>query len=382
MGRRAVTRVREILSLAAAGAVVWALVHSAQSPVAPAALPARAAVAPPAPIWRGRFPNVALQTHDGRTVHFYDDLLRGRRVTINFMYVECEGTCPGTTQNLVEVERKLGAQAGRDVLLLSITLQPETDTPERLREYAQRYGAGPGLLFLTGKPDDIERLRHALGFASERDTATTSDPKQHAGILRMGNESRDWWTACPSLASPAQILSMLRSLESPEPRLDAGQVKPPLESPEGPPGALVESLNELDHRDLEALEDGLDRLHMARAKTGLSLYLEQALSLMAQFLRLEGERKAMLQVEMRRALDESVVARKRLEAVRVGGSPSARAVRDAWSRYGEEHSRALGRLDSILDGSPRHRAFRSLGTQWLYYLEGHPDHAETRENNR
>ncbi|HVR87055.1 MAG TPA: hypothetical protein VMU54_22210, partial [Planctomycetota bacterium] len=111
------TRGRGILSLAAAGAVAWALVYSArvERPGAGrAGLPSAANGAAPVPSWRGRFPNVALQTQDGRTVRFYDDLLRGRRVAINFMYVECEGTCPGVTSNLVEVEHELGAEAGGD----------------------------------------------------------------------------------------------------------------------------------------------------------------------------------------------------------------------------------------------------------------------------
>jgi protein SCO1/2 len=369
----------------AAGVVVWALVQSARSErgsLGRTAFPAGPSAFAPVPSWRGRFPNVLVQTHDGRTVRFYDDLLKGRRVTINFMYIECEGTCPGVTQSLVEVERALGTEAGRDVLLLSIALLPETDTSERLREYARRYGAGPGLLFLTGKPEDIDRLRHALGFAGGRDSAQSSDPKQHAGLLRIGNEPRDWWTACPSLASPAHILSVLRSLKSPERPEDAGRVKPPLEAPDGPPGPLSESLSPSDHRELEALLSALDLLHMARANSQLGQYVEKAIVLMAKFLRLEEGRSDALRAAMRKALDESILARRKLEAVRADGAPSAAALRSAWSRYRDDQSRALHLLDPVLDATPRHQAFRFLGPQWLFYLEGHPDHAETRESNR
>src|SRR6185436_5509150 len=95
----------------------------------------------------------------------YDDLIRGKIVTINFMYVECEGTCPGTTSTLVEVRNRLGDRVGQDIAMLSITLQPEADTPERLRDYAARYGAGPGMTFLTGKQTDIDVLRRALGLS-------------------------------------------------------------------------------------------------------------------------------------------------------------------------------------------------------------------------
>ncbi|HVR84654.1 MAG TPA: hypothetical protein VMU54_10110, partial [Planctomycetota bacterium] len=245
-----------------------------------------------------------------------------------------------------------------------------------------RYGAGPGILFLTGKPEEIERIRHALGFADDRDSRQASDPKQHAGILRMGNEPEDWWTACPSLASPAHIVSMLRSLKSKESGEPAGRVKPPLEGPEGPPGPLSESLRPFDHRDLEALRDSLERLHMSRENIEHKVYVEKAVSQMAQFLGLEGGRKVALEAALRQAFDESILARKRLEVARADGTPSAAAVRAAWSRYGEDQSRALCRLDPILDASPRHRAFRSLGPQWLFFLESHPDHAEIRENNR
>src|SRR5262245_61867689 len=182
---------RIVLAVAAAAAVGWSMLQSAAR-TAPTAAPEGA------PAWQGRFPNVSLRTHDGRTVRFYDDLLRGKIVTINFMYVECEGTCPGVTSTLVEVQKELGDRVGRDILMLSITLQPAADTPGRLTAHARRYGAGPGMIFLTGLPREIDLLRHALGFSDERNPDQDADRRKHLGILRVGNEARDWWTACPS----------------------------------------------------------------------------------------------------------------------------------------------------------------------------------------
>jgi protein SCO1/2 len=69
-----------------------------------------------------------LRTHDGRTVRFYDDLLKDRTVTLNLMYTECCDICPGMTQNLAEVQKLLGDRVGRDIFMYSITLQPEHDT--------------------------------------------------------------------------------------------------------------------------------------------------------------------------------------------------------------------------------------------------------------
>jgi len=221
------SRLRIVLALAAAGAVGWAMLHSART------VPVARSAAADAPEWRGRFPNIPLRTHDGRTVRFYDDLVRGKIVTINFMYVECEGTCPGTTSTLVEVQKQLGDRVGRDIAMLSITLQPEADTPERLADYARRYGARPGMTFLTGRPGDIDRLRRALGFSDERNLEADGDRRQHLGIVRIGNEPLDWWAAAPSVSGAGQIVALLKSMDAP------GRDKAPLESPEGPPTAAA-----------------------------------------------------------------------------------------------------------------------------------------------
>ena len=105
-----------------------------------------------APTW----PNVPLVTHDGRTVTFYDDLIRGKVVAINMMYAECEGICPLATSNLVRVQALLGARGGRDVFLYSLTLQPELDTPQRLQAYAEMHGVQAGWWFLTGAHADLD----------------------------------------------------------------------------------------------------------------------------------------------------------------------------------------------------------------------------------
>ncbi|HZN00715.1 MAG TPA: SCO family protein, partial [Pyrinomonadaceae bacterium] len=70
------------------------------------------------------FPNVTLTTHKGKKVKFYDDLLKDKIVLINFMYVRCDGKCPGTTANLVKVQKLLGDRVGKDIFIYSITLKP------------------------------------------------------------------------------------------------------------------------------------------------------------------------------------------------------------------------------------------------------------------
>ena len=166
---------------------------------------------PPSPhavVPHHRIPNVPVRTHDGRTVRFYDDLIRGRIVTVNFMYARCRNICPGMTQNLGAVQRALGARVGRDVFMYSITLKPEEDSPAVLRAYAAEHGVRPGWLFLTGAPDDVEALRRGLGFV-DPDPALDADTSQHIGVVLYGNDALDRWAACPALTDPAEIATYI-----------------------------------------------------------------------------------------------------------------------------------------------------------------------------
>ena len=158
------------------------------------------------------FPNVILRTHENRTVRFYDDLIKDRTVLITFMYATCEGICPGTILNLRKVHQRLADRAGRDVFIYSITLKPKEDTPEVLRRYAAMHGAGPGWLFLTGQPDDLELLRRELGFV-DPDPLLARDSTSHMGVILYGNERLHRWAACPALGNPDQIFRSILWME-------------------------------------------------------------------------------------------------------------------------------------------------------------------------
>ncbi len=114
------------------------------------------------------FPNVPLVTQEGETVHFYDDLIKGKIVLINFIYAGCKEVCPLVTARMAQVQKSLGDRVGRDIFFYSITLDPAHDTPEVLKKHAAAFHAGPGWLFLTGKPEDIEQVRYKLGERSNR----------------------------------------------------------------------------------------------------------------------------------------------------------------------------------------------------------------------
>jgi len=158
------------------------------------------------------FPNLELRTHEDRPVRFYDDLIKDKIVLINFMYATCEGVCPGITANLTKVQRLLGDRIGRDVFMYSITLKPEQDSAAVLRDYAAMHGVGPGWLFLTGQPADVELLRRKLGFVNP-DPRLDADSAEHIGNVRYGNEPRQLWAVCPGLAAAEWIVESLSWLD-------------------------------------------------------------------------------------------------------------------------------------------------------------------------
>jgi protein SCO1/2 len=155
------------------------------------------------------FTNVEVTTQDGRTLRFYDDVMKGKIVLINFFFTECDAICPMMTENLVHVQELLGPRVGNDIFMVSISLEPEHDTPEVLAAYAKTYGVGPGWLFLTGHKDDIELLRHRLGFV-DSDKVEDADPEQHIGTVRIANEPLHRWAMSPALVNPAAMIRTVK----------------------------------------------------------------------------------------------------------------------------------------------------------------------------
>lgn len=165
-------------------------------------------------------PGVELVSHQGKKVRFYDDLIRDKKVVINFMYAHCEGICIPVTTNLVRVQKLFGERMGRDLFFYSITLKPEEDTAAELKHYAAMHGVGPGWLFLTGAPENTELLRRRLGFV-DPDPVADADKSNHIGNILYGNERLMLWAVCPGLAH-AKFLAQLISWQVDRPVSKAG----------------------------------------------------------------------------------------------------------------------------------------------------------------
>ena len=153
------------------------------------------------------FPNVQLTTQDGKTVRFYDDLLKGKRFIINLMYTECGDSCPLETARLAQVKKILGDHLGRDIYFYSLSIDPQHDTPAALKAYADTFHAGPGWLFLTGKKEDIELIRKKLGLHARSDENQLTD---HTTSVMIGNEATGEWIKDSSLDNPQYMASIVR----------------------------------------------------------------------------------------------------------------------------------------------------------------------------
>jgi len=145
------------------------------------------------------FPNVMLTTQDGKTVRFYDDLLKGKVVVIDLIYTNCQYACPLETARMAQVQRLLGDRVGKEIFFYSISIDPVRDTPAQLKAYADKFHAGPGWLFLTGKKQDIDLISKKLGLYSEPDPANKDG---HTPDVILGNEVTGQWMRNSALDNP------------------------------------------------------------------------------------------------------------------------------------------------------------------------------------
>lgn len=149
-------------------------------------------------------PNVDVVDQDGRKLHFYDDLVKDRVVAINFIFTTCTTICPPLGATFARVQKDLGERSGRDVQMISISVDPVTDTPERLKAWGAKFHAAQGWTFVTGPKPAIEELLRALG-------AATASPQDHTPTLLVGNDARGEWTRAYGLAPPSQIIQLINN---------------------------------------------------------------------------------------------------------------------------------------------------------------------------
>ena len=134
--------------------------------------------------------DIALVDFDGKAVRFRSEAVGNRIVVIGFIYTSCTTICPVTSAILGDVQKRLmerlGELFGRDVQLITLTVDPATDTPERLKDYAANFGSPAGWIWLTGDKPKVDRVLAGMG-------AYAADFTRHSGAVLVGDaRTGDW----------------------------------------------------------------------------------------------------------------------------------------------------------------------------------------------
>jgi len=150
-------------------------------------------------------PDVNVLDQDGNALHFYTDLIKDKTVAINFIFTNCTTICPPLAATFARLQKEMGDKVGKDVHLISISVDPLTDTPERLKAWGAKFKAGPGWTFVTGEKQEIDKLLNALG-------ASVSKREDHTPALIIGNDSKGVWTRTYGLAKINQIMGVIQTV--------------------------------------------------------------------------------------------------------------------------------------------------------------------------
>ncbi len=157
------------------------------------------------------FTDVELIDQDGRKLRLYSDLMKGKTVIINSFFAADQGSSPVMNRNLKAIQDALGERLGKDVIIFSISVDPLTDTPARLKEYARTLGAKPGWHFLTGDKKNVD-------FALRKFGQYVENKQDHQNIIIIGNERTGLWKKAFGLAKSEDLIPIVESVMNDKPR--------------------------------------------------------------------------------------------------------------------------------------------------------------------
>ena len=165
-----------------------------------------------------RIPDVTVQDQNGKSLNFYRDLVKGKVVAVNFVFTTCTAICPSLTATFRRVQQQL-AERKIPAQLISISVDPTTDTPERLQAFAAKFNVEPGWTFVTGKSSDIDLLLKEFGVA-------VANKNDHTPMILVGNDEAGYWTRAYGLSSPNVLVRLISEAASKTERGSAGASSP------------------------------------------------------------------------------------------------------------------------------------------------------------
>ena len=171
-------------------------------PSQPATVPAPAVDAPAAQKY---FTDVELINQNGERMRLYSDVLRNHVVIVNAFFATCQGSCLPMNRNLEKLQATFKERMGKDLYIVSISVDPTVDTPQSLKEYAKKLDSPPGRLFLTGKKENVDWALYKLGHYVEQ-------REQHTSVFIIGNERTGLWKKAFGLAQPDELIKIVESV--------------------------------------------------------------------------------------------------------------------------------------------------------------------------
>jgi protein SCO1/2 len=155
---------------------------------------------------RDYFTNLELINQDGETVRFFDDVLKDKVVVISFIFTNCEGACPVMTRKLTLVRDQLEGYIGNPIQFVTLSLDPERDTPAAMKEFAKLHKADhDGWVFLTGSAGNLDAIIKRLG-------QYTDDIEAHSTLMIAGNVNAAHWMKILPQEPPPGIAEKLKLL--------------------------------------------------------------------------------------------------------------------------------------------------------------------------
>jgi protein SCO1/2 len=199
-----------VLGLACLSTVAQVTTDLKQAKSAPA--PAQAPESGQSPA-QSYFTDVVLVNQNGEKMRFYSDLLHGKVVVINSFFATCPGSCLPMERNLEKMQQALGDRVGKDVHIISISVDPIVDTPANLKEYAKKLNARPGWYFLTGEKQNVDFALKKLGHL-------VANKQDHLNIFIIGNERTGLWKKAFGLAPSEELIKIVNSVLNDNPTSD------------------------------------------------------------------------------------------------------------------------------------------------------------------
>jgi protein SCO1/2 len=156
---------------------------------------------------RIKLPDTTLTDQHGKTARFKSDIVSDRLVLINFVYTTCTTVCPAQSALFADLQQRLGDRVGREVSLVTITVDPVRDTPMRLKTFSAQFQAGPGWSFLTGRKQAVDEVLTSLD-------AYTPSFADHPAVVLVGDPRSGEWTRFFGFPGSDQLMAKVDQLKA------------------------------------------------------------------------------------------------------------------------------------------------------------------------